>query len=151
MSPYLTFSPLPLRRYVSVALSIGSPRLGVTQHRALWSSDFPRTAFRFPCYDEATLWATLWEEAARDHLACLSTDLTIAHTRLIVKQAPRWRNPCKIAFLLDLGHRHSSHHHHVGFGDLGCVVQEVDEDMCRLPDGNCRVISLTKCPGCDTM
>jgi len=35
----------PKRRYVSVALSIGSPRLGVTQHRALWSSDFPRTAF----------------------------------------------------------------------------------------------------------
>lgn len=25
----------------SVALSIGSPRLGVTQHLALWSSDFP--------------------------------------------------------------------------------------------------------------
>ena len=23
--------------------SVGSPRLGVTQHRALWSSDFPRT------------------------------------------------------------------------------------------------------------
>jgi len=28
-------------RYVSVALSVGSPRLGVTQHRALRSSDFP--------------------------------------------------------------------------------------------------------------
>jgi len=69
------------RRYVSVALSVGSPRLGVTQHRALWSSDFPRTAFRFPCQDEATL----WEEAARDRLACLSTDLSIAHTPLAVK------------------------------------------------------------------
>ena len=45
---YTTFSPLPhwLRRYVSVALSVGSPRLGVTQHRALWSSDFPRTLAR---------------------------------------------------------------------------------------------------------
>ena len=31
------------RRYVSVALSLGSPPLGVTQHPALWSSDFPRT------------------------------------------------------------------------------------------------------------
>lgn len=30
------------RRYVSVALSLGSPPLGVTQHPALWSSDFPR-------------------------------------------------------------------------------------------------------------
>src|SRR5436305_1012992 len=32
------------RRYVSVALSLGSPPLGVTQHPALRSSDFPRTA-----------------------------------------------------------------------------------------------------------
>ena len=30
------------RRSVSVALSVGLPRLGVTQHPALWSSDFPR-------------------------------------------------------------------------------------------------------------
>src|SRR5438128_3298784 len=28
----------------SVALSCGSPRLGVTQHRALWSPDVPRTS-----------------------------------------------------------------------------------------------------------
>jgi hypothetical protein len=28
-------------RSVSVALSVASPRLGVTQHPALWSSDFP--------------------------------------------------------------------------------------------------------------
>ena len=42
VSSYLTISPLPLsRRYVSVALSIGLPRLGVTQHPARWSSDFP--------------------------------------------------------------------------------------------------------------
>jgi len=26
----------------SVPLSVGSPRLGVTKHPALWSSDFPR-------------------------------------------------------------------------------------------------------------
>src|SRR5919201_2184771 len=31
-----------LRRSLSVALSVGVPRLGVTQHPALWSSDFPR-------------------------------------------------------------------------------------------------------------
>jgi hypothetical protein len=46
---YPTVSPLPvlaLRRAIgglfSVALSVGLPRLGVTQHRALWSPDFPR-------------------------------------------------------------------------------------------------------------
>ncbi len=30
------------RRYVSVALSLESPPLGITQHPALWSSDFPQ-------------------------------------------------------------------------------------------------------------
>ncbi len=49
---YRTVSPLPVRRarrpaaiggLLSVALSCGSPRLGVTQHRALWSPDVPRT------------------------------------------------------------------------------------------------------------
>ncbi len=32
------------RRYLSVALSVGLLRLGVTKHRALCSSDFPRPA-----------------------------------------------------------------------------------------------------------
>jgi len=37
------FHPYPADagRYVSVALSVGSPLLGVTQHPARWSSDFP--------------------------------------------------------------------------------------------------------------
>ena len=44
---YRTISPLPfcrnrLRRYLSVALSVGFHRPGVTWHRALWSPDFPR-------------------------------------------------------------------------------------------------------------
>ncbi len=49
---YRTISPLPdpaapesamgHRRYLSVALSVGSRRPGVTWHRALWSPDFPR-------------------------------------------------------------------------------------------------------------
>ncbi len=49
---YRTISPLPVadlgeprsahRRCVSVPLSVGSPRLRVTKHPALWSSDFPR-------------------------------------------------------------------------------------------------------------
>lgn len=44
---YRTISPLPsylrsLRRYLSVALSVGLRRPGVTWHRALWSPDFPR-------------------------------------------------------------------------------------------------------------
>jgi len=46
---YRTISPLPLpspktkalRRYLSVALSVGSRRPGVTWHSALWSPDFP--------------------------------------------------------------------------------------------------------------
>ena len=47
VSSYLAISPLPPYaksfggRYVSVALSVGSPLLGVTQHPARWSSDFP--------------------------------------------------------------------------------------------------------------
>src|SRR5579884_278525 len=47
VSSYLTISPL-LRRclgcVVSVALSFGSPRLGVTQRPALWRPDLPRMA-----------------------------------------------------------------------------------------------------------
>ena len=48
VSSYLAISPLPAPRcyrgrwrFVSVALSVGSPLLGVTQHPARWSSDFP--------------------------------------------------------------------------------------------------------------
>jgi len=45
---YPAISPLPrLRRggIFSVALSFSSPRLDVTQHPALWSSDFPPAGF----------------------------------------------------------------------------------------------------------
>jgi len=54
---YPTFSPLPdscspeiaaAGRLFSVALSFGSPRLGVTQRPALWSPDFPPTLFTSP-------------------------------------------------------------------------------------------------------
>jgi hypothetical protein len=46
---YRTISPLPsclrsLGRFLSVALSVGSRRPGVTWHRARWSPDFPRHA-----------------------------------------------------------------------------------------------------------
>lgn len=34
------------RRSISVALSLESPPLGITQHPALWSSDFPRAKAR---------------------------------------------------------------------------------------------------------
>ena len=46
---YRTFSPLPempkhlLGRMFSAPLSVGSPRLRVTKHPALWSPDFPRS------------------------------------------------------------------------------------------------------------
>ena len=58
---YRTISPLPAfrrrrRRYLSVALSVGLRRPGVTWHRALWSPDFPRhPALR---RDDATAWPT---------------------------------------------------------------------------------------------
>ena len=45
VSSYLAFSSLPHKwRLFSVALSLGSLPLGVTQHPALWSSDFPHVA-----------------------------------------------------------------------------------------------------------
>ena len=45
VSSYLAFSSLPQKwRFFSVALSLGSLPLGVTQHPALWSSDFPHAA-----------------------------------------------------------------------------------------------------------
>jgi len=47
VSSYLTFSPLPWTYHgglVSEALSLGLPPLGITQHPALWSSDFPPAA-----------------------------------------------------------------------------------------------------------
>ena len=46
VSSYLAFPPLPAkynRRYISVALSLGSPPPGVTRRSALRSSDFPHT------------------------------------------------------------------------------------------------------------
>ena len=51
VSSYLTFPPLhdgtdSGMRYLSVALSLGSPPPGVTRHSALWSSDFPHTLRR---------------------------------------------------------------------------------------------------------
>ena len=52
---YRTISPLPVSRrsetiggIFSVPLSVGSPRLRVTKHPALWSSDFPRPPKRRP-------------------------------------------------------------------------------------------------------
>ena len=48
VSSYLAFPPLHANRmrYLSVALSLGSPPPGVTRHPALWSSDFPHTLRR---------------------------------------------------------------------------------------------------------
>ena len=48
VSSYLAFPPLHAKgvRYLSVALSLGSPPPGVTRHPALRSSDFPHTLRR---------------------------------------------------------------------------------------------------------
>ena len=45
-----------VRRYLSVALSVGSRRPGVTWHRALWSPDFPRHPAPRRVPDDATVW-----------------------------------------------------------------------------------------------
>ena len=61
VSSYLTFSPLPWTYHgglVSVALSLGLPPLGVTQHPALWSSDFPPASL--PAGDHLAYSAILW-------------------------------------------------------------------------------------------
>jgi len=47
-----------VRRYLSVALSVGSRRPGVTWHRALWSPDFPRHRCMTSMIDDATVWPT---------------------------------------------------------------------------------------------
>lgn len=44
--PRLSILTSSLRRSISVALSLESPPLGITQHPALWSSDFPRAKAR---------------------------------------------------------------------------------------------------------
>ena len=43
---HFTLTPSASERYVSVALSVGSPLLGVTQHPARRSSDFPPRYYR---------------------------------------------------------------------------------------------------------
>src|SRR2546427_12631026 len=51
--PFHPYLAARLRRHalpgglISVALSFGSPRLGVTQRPALWSPDFPPTVFTY--------------------------------------------------------------------------------------------------------
>src|SRR5271169_750457 len=47
-----------LRRYLSVALSVGSRASGVTWHRALWSPDFPPSCL-LALTRTATAWRTL--------------------------------------------------------------------------------------------
>ena len=60
MVSYTAFSPLPRAGarggLFSVALSRGSPRVGVTHHRSLWSPDVPRGTFCRTCH--AAAWPT---------------------------------------------------------------------------------------------
>lgn len=48
----------PFGGLLSVALSVGSRRPGVTWHRALWSPDFPRHRDGMLRCDDATVWPT---------------------------------------------------------------------------------------------
>ena len=64
VSSYLTFPSLPntkinVRRYISVALSLESPPLGITQHSALWSSDFPHTQSLTDCVCDHSIYSYL--------------------------------------------------------------------------------------------
>ena len=64
VSSYLTFSPLPRETahkpasqggMFSVALSLGSPPVAVSDHPALWSSDFPPIREAGPAIIQSTL------------------------------------------------------------------------------------------------
>jgi hypothetical protein len=81
---YPTISPLPRQRrgcVISVALSFGSPRLGVTQRPALWSPDFPRTT------------------SARGRPAGLPADSTAAWTASPFPTAPHGLPGCSVAHI----------------------------------------------------
>ena len=67
VSSYLTFPPLHTRgmRYLSVALSLGSPPPGVTRHPALCSSDFPHTFRRAAARQPHKRW-----DYSINHAAC---------------------------------------------------------------------------------
>ena len=58
----ISLRPTRYRRYISVALSLGSPPPGITRHPALWSSDFPQRRPFSPCL--------------RDHLVDFRHNLT---------------------------------------------------------------------------
>ena len=60
-APFHTCHALPEEPFgglLSVALSVGSRRPGVTWHRALWSPDFPRHRHGQTRSDDATVWPT---------------------------------------------------------------------------------------------
>ena len=50
--------PKAIGGLLSVALAVGFPRLGVTQHRALWSPDFPRCKHRGRPANSPKPWAS---------------------------------------------------------------------------------------------
>jgi hypothetical protein len=57
----------PTGQSVSVALSVGSPRLGATQPRALWSPDFPRPVARVRSPDQLghQSYDNIWPQAVK--------------------------------------------------------------------------------------
>jgi hypothetical protein len=64
---------------ISVALSLKSPSLGVTQHYALWSSDFPQAAASPPATTQAT---------------CASNIKMLTPYRVVVNSARLRADPC---------------------------------------------------------
>ena len=57
-APGILSNTRPFGGLLSVALSVGSRRPGVTWHRALWSPDFPRHRGGRTRCDDATVWPT---------------------------------------------------------------------------------------------
>ena len=66
MVSYTTVSPLPQSGgLLSVALSRGLPRVGVTHHHALWSPDVPRHFCRDRLVDPSEISLALIQVASR--------------------------------------------------------------------------------------
>ncbi len=77
MRSYRTFSPLPRHATLanrvrggmfSVALSLGSPPVGVTDHPALWSPDFPLPSPRGEDSDHPALSGRLQDSLSRHRI-----------------------------------------------------------------------------------
>lgn len=88
VSSYLAFPSLLSvagQRYLSVVLSLKSPSLGVTQHPALWSPDFPHLT-SFECYPRLS--GLLRKQPYYNRKAGIHQTLFLLIFRLNIRQNP---------------------------------------------------------------